>query len=680
MKYQDQRGKTVVLTQELGKGGEATVFAVQGEPRLVAKVYHGHHSAERTDKLKAMVDHPPKEQARQKDHVSICWPERMLFNEQRQCVGFLMPLLDRTTHREMLYFYNPGDRRVQAPNFTWEYLVRAAMNIAIVVETLHNHGYVVGDVNESNFFISDTALVTVVDCDSMQVRTPTRTFHCTVAKGEYLAPEMHGVSLSTQTRGPEQDNFALAVVLFLMLMEGVHPYNGVWKGVGDSPSIEASIKAGDCPYISTVRVKPMPAAPPFDLLPKEVQELFRRAFGPGHSQPSARPSAHEWQQALGAMQFSVCKKNGQHSFSKHLAKCPWCLRAAERGHDAFPDPRAHPPSASPAPKQQPLPQRPFQSSTKPVSPPRPAAPPAPVWTQSPGVTNPSSSRPQQQSRRRRPSLPAYKSLVAGGWALALLTGFLTPFVLAVLPYGSFKSDYAWSIWLLAGLSGFLASRSNRKTFRGILYLGLAVGAAYAVIERGPIFYRISLIPLLSALGSVFLVRSLLKLGAQYSHIAVLRGNFIRTALVFGVVTLCAPLALAAVVSVAQGNLASLKSSLSAATVNLQPTVPPNTHLLTCSNVTSACNCTGKTTFKAGETMSLVFTSSGAPSLYIGLIWPDGRNQAVAMPNTWNSHGGLLCKSTQIKIPKKEQPGNGRLHMNVGVRNLVSYDSNFTVVR
>ena len=62
--------------------------------------------------------------------------------------------------------------------------------------------------------------MSLIDCDSMQVRAGGKVFHCTVAKGEYLAPELQGKDLATTDRTPESDNFALAVLLFLMLMEG----------------------------------------------------------------------------------------------------------------------------------------------------------------------------------------------------------------------------------------------------------------------------------------------------------------------------------------------------------------------------------------------------------------------------------------------------------------------------
>jgi len=74
------------------------------------------------------------------------------------------------------------------------------------------------------------------------------------------------------------------------------------------------------------------------LLPPAVLELAQRAFGSGHLDPSARPSADEWFVALdGAMESTVpCDSKRYHAFSDHLPRCPWCARVQAGSPDAFP--------------------------------------------------------------------------------------------------------------------------------------------------------------------------------------------------------------------------------------------------------------------------------------------------------------------------------------------------------
>ncbi|RRA47881.1 helix-hairpin-helix domain-containing protein [Acidipila sp. EB88] len=682
MKYQDQRGKKVVLANELGKGGEASVFAVQGEPKLVAKVYHA-HSGKRAEKLKAMVDHPPREHATRKGHISICWPERMLFDEQRQCVGFLMPKLDRTTNREMLQFYNPQDRKTNAPNFTWEYLVRAAMNVSIVMETLHNHGYVVGDVNESNFFISDEALVTIVDCDSMQVRTPECIFHCTVAKPEYLPPEMHGVHLATTRRGPEQDNFALAILLFLLLMEGVHPYSGAWKGAGDPPPLEERIRTGDCAYVIGKRVAPMPAAPPFEMLPVALQALFKRAFGDGHAHPSARPSAYEWRQALASVRLARCKSNPQHSYSEHVPSCPWCARKMLlQGSDAFPNP-AQAAKVSTV-KQKPLPQRRFRSVAQPAA----AAQQNPAASARPPLSTQAKAQPVFPS-----SFPvrAHTGTERAEWFASGVIALLTLAICLLVPQ-DVKEMYGWAIWLYAALVGVRIARLPRPLRLVCLCVGAA--AAYILVTRRGMFYAPASTPLWSMAGALLSTQGFFLASGRRIQAAVVKGTVKRTAFALCCVSLLAPLGIVAGIdlgievvtgypasnSAPTGGLFSLRSQFTAASAAIRPTLPRTTHLNTCSRITSSCDCAEKTEFRRGESLSVLLTSNHRPNLYMSVIWPGGRAQALNVSRSWRAPGGLFCASTRVVVPTLAAPGSGRVHLNEGLGDLISVESPFNVMR
>src|SRR5258708_13168965 len=98
-------------------------------------------------------------------------------------------------------------------------------NISSAVEAIQAKGYVVGDLNESNLMVAETALVTIVDCDSMQVPQPGGTgfFRCPVGKPEYTPPELQGRDFSTIDRNTNHDNFGLTALIFPLLIEPIHP-------------------------------------------------------------------------------------------------------------------------------------------------------------------------------------------------------------------------------------------------------------------------------------------------------------------------------------------------------------------------------------------------------------------------------------------------------------------------
>jgi hypothetical protein len=238
--------------------------------------------------------------------------------------------------------YNPQSRARTAPAFTWRYLLRTALNVARTVEALHVAGYVVGDLNESNLLVDRRARVSLVDCDSIQVRDPAtgEVFPCPVGRPEYLAPELHGEDLSTVERTESADAFALAVLVFHLLLEGRHPYAGRWRGAGEPPDIAARMRMGAWPFRRLdPRVGLPPLGLPLSVLPWRLRRLVRRTFGAGGRRPDRRPSVGEWADALEAAEAGLrtCRRS-QHHVVPHGRRCPWCSRVDAGLPDPFPGP------------------------------------------------------------------------------------------------------------------------------------------------------------------------------------------------------------------------------------------------------------------------------------------------------------------------------------------------------
>lgn len=346
----------------LGAGGEALVYTIPQDSALVAKVYRKPDQVQ-ARKLAVMVTNPPADPMGSHGHISIAWPVSLLSTvDGQQVIGFLMPRV--TGMRPLVACYNPAIRRQQWPLFNYRYLLRTAHNLAAAVRALHARGYVVGDVNESNILVTDTALVTLVDTDSFQVREPHNgvVYRCPVGKPEFTPPELQGCPFSQVDRAPEHDLFGLAVLLFQLLMEGTHPFAGVYQGHGDPPPYETRIATGHFPYSRGRQVPyyPKPSAPPYDILPPTLQEMFVRCFETGHTQALARPDAYTWQRTLQEVEQSLisCPVNDQHLYSNHLHACPWCARAQRLGgRDPFPSRQAvqqYQPQPSPLSRQSPL--------------------------------------------------------------------------------------------------------------------------------------------------------------------------------------------------------------------------------------------------------------------------------------------------------------------------------------
>ncbi|MCG6134521.1 MAG: tetratricopeptide repeat protein [Nostoc sp. LLA-1] len=335
------------LSVSLGRGGEACIYAVPSSGDLVAKVYHKPTDAH-AHKLRAMLANPPENPTASLGHISIAWPQDLLraTDASHGIIGFLMPRIRGM--RPIIDFYNPSTRRQHCPLFNYQYLLRTARNLAAAFAALHNSGYCVGDVNESNILVSDTALVTLVDTDSFQVRDPDNNdlvYRCPVGKPEFTPPELQNKTFAQHDREIVHDSFGLAVLVFQLLMEGTHPFSGIFQGIPEPPPYEARIAAGHFTYSQKRQVpyRPTPIAPAWEVLHPKLQELFLRCFEDGYNDPQLRPNAQTWLSALAEAEDSLitCTVNPQHRYNNHLESCPWCERASRLGgRDPFPSSRA----------------------------------------------------------------------------------------------------------------------------------------------------------------------------------------------------------------------------------------------------------------------------------------------------------------------------------------------------
>jgi DNA-binding helix-hairpin-helix protein with protein kinase domain len=151
---------------------------------------------------------------------------------------------------------------------------------------------------------------------------------------------VYAAGLYNIERTEYEDRFGLAVLTFHLLMEGVHPFACKYVGQGEPPHHQQNIVSGNFAYSPrSSDFKPTPLAPSFEMVAPELRALFTRCFVDGHANPSARPSAKEWRDALNraAAELVVCQENEHHYFGKHLGgRCPWCERKLIIGRDPFP--------------------------------------------------------------------------------------------------------------------------------------------------------------------------------------------------------------------------------------------------------------------------------------------------------------------------------------------------------
>lgn len=321
--YTDDTQKTVLLGQELGRGGQGAVFQIVDEPQMVAKIYLNEPDNQLSSKLRTLVRaNEPRLQ-----EISA-WPTRLLYNNNSRVCGFVMPLISNREYHELHNLYRYSSRLQNFPEANWRFMVHVARNIARAFVVLHARDYLMGDVSPRNVMVSEQGVVQLIDIDSFQVRVNSAVFHCQVATAEFTAPELQNTNLLHVTRSEKHDLFGLALLIFHLLFEGRHPYSGVHDD-GSTPSPAQAIAAHKFAYSLKARAtaKPPPGAINLNQLHPSIRNLFERAFA---KTARSRPTAIEWEKALEDLfkNIVVCKHNSSHFHDGRLP-CPWCVLEAQ---------------------------------------------------------------------------------------------------------------------------------------------------------------------------------------------------------------------------------------------------------------------------------------------------------------------------------------------------------------
>jgi DNA-binding helix-hairpin-helix protein with protein kinase domain len=330
--YLDSKSAGVTLGAEIARGGEGAIFEVVSRPEIAAKVYHKEVTAEKAQKLRQMV---------QMNSAGLnqlaAWPMDLLFRSGRP-VGVLM-LKVSGQHKDIHKLYSPKSRRVEFTRADWRFLIHTMANVARAFAAVHDTGCVIGDVNHSGILVDQKAMVKLIDCDSFQVPAGNRYFLCEVGVDNYTPPELQGKPFAGVVRTQNHDVFGLAVMAFLMLFMGRHPFAGRYLGSGDMP-IATAIKEGRFAYGAqrkTLLMEQPPGTPTLDIVGGEVARLFEQAFSLG-TVGGGRPSARTWVQALANLekQLVQCSNVPWHWHLSTLPRCPWCPMEAALGVSLFP--------------------------------------------------------------------------------------------------------------------------------------------------------------------------------------------------------------------------------------------------------------------------------------------------------------------------------------------------------
>ncbi|MBO9713846.1 hypothetical protein [Sphingomonas sp.] len=301
--------KVLPLGRLLGEGAAGKVYDVPAMPGAAAKLYHGDAEARRHEaKIDAMIANPPDLPPATHGgnrYPQIAWPQAKLFDRSGRFIGFLMPEINFTRSTSLVNLLQKNSRRVEKLSEYYGYRVLVARNLASVFAELHRAGHHMIDMKPANLrFYPQVSWMAVVDTDGFSIAGNGGRIPADQLSDEYIAPEAWKRPVGEL--GVEQDLFALAVIIFQLLNNGVHPFAGGSIGArGQATDLQARILDGLYPYA----LRPPPGTVPSTasvhaMFRPLTREMFDRAFLPRRE----RPSAGEWRDHLDALlqQLSPC--------------------------------------------------------------------------------------------------------------------------------------------------------------------------------------------------------------------------------------------------------------------------------------------------------------------------------------------------------------------------------------
>jgi predicted RNA-binding protein with RPS1 domain len=282
-------GKNIYLYDEIATGGEGKVYSINDTE--VCKIYKKDKLLESSvQKLKLMTSNKVEVKG-------VCWPKSIVYNANNEPVGHLMNKAQGVELARSIF--QPKLLGIRFPTWDRKSLVKICVKILDKIIELHQYNIIIGDINGQNIMVTESLDVYFVDTDSFQVEG----YPCPVGLVLFTAPEIQGINFKSFLRTVENENFAIATLLFMILMPGKPPYSH--QG---GTTIAENIKKGEFSYPLHGKKynKQAPKGPwrfMWSHLPHKVKMNFNNIFSNGE-----RISAPEWRKILDQYVFELSKE------------------------------------------------------------------------------------------------------------------------------------------------------------------------------------------------------------------------------------------------------------------------------------------------------------------------------------------------------------------------------------
>lgn len=271
----------IKLESKVAAGGEGIIYTTNTP--YVAKIYKKENNTKRKyEKIKLML-------SKKIECEGVCYPVAALYNSNKEFVGYMMPKakgkeLQKSIFIKPLFLKN-------FPKWKKRDTVELCITILEKIKYLHDRNIIMGDINPANILVVSPKEVYFVDTDSYQVEN----FPCPVGTNNYTAPEIQRKHFSDFLRTMGNENFAVATLLFMIMLPGKPPYSqqGGEDPINNIIRMDFSYPFGDN---SNKKTPDGPWRYIWSHLTYDLKKAFYNTFRKGgdYSTENTRLTADEW--------------------------------------------------------------------------------------------------------------------------------------------------------------------------------------------------------------------------------------------------------------------------------------------------------------------------------------------------------------------------------------------------
>ena len=325
--YDDDR-KPLVLgaEQQLGRtGAGGSVYEIPTAPEFCVKLFKPQDLADSVKRkrilsaLETMLEMP--ECAK---NPSLSWPFGLVYDKEHSPIGYAMRRIPKGYVPFKAVFGGPMSVKRVSPTIGRRELAQAAKNFVETLDFLESVGVRPSDFNPENFMLNERGEVRFLDCDSYMIYSRSgKAMTSEMYFPDCTAPEL--LCNPKTIRAPrtvEQTRFSAAVLSFMLVMSGQHPYSFVEAQDGTTTGTPSeNIVAGKCPLGKGAGCRQDPRwYALWSWLTSGLQVAFITTFRDGHANPSLRTPLAVLAAELGKFAYECGRVPARNDLSPKTSK------------------------------------------------------------------------------------------------------------------------------------------------------------------------------------------------------------------------------------------------------------------------------------------------------------------------------------------------------------------------